>query len=102
VLQVFALQHGAQRGAGLGAGSRRGAALLRGRECADWGPARGFYLDTVVAATLRLVEALGELPDGLAWTGPSGATLGTQYQRFAPVRFASVRRRWRCGPRAGC
>lgn len=63
--------------------------LLVGRECADWGPARGFYLDTVVAATLRLVEAaLGELPDGLSVDWPLAAPpWSTQYQRFAPVRF---------------
>lgn len=64
-------------------------ALLLGRECADWGAARGFYLDTVVAATLRLVEAaLGELPEGLSvdWPLPASTWAG-QYQRFAPVRF---------------
>lgn len=64
-------------------------ALLLGRECADWGAARGFYLDTVVAATLRLVEAaLGELPDGLSVDCPMPTPAwAAQYQRFAPVRF---------------
>ncbi len=66
-----------------------GGAVLRGRECADWGSARGFYLDAVVGATLRLVEsALGELPDGLWVDWPLPApSWGAQYQRFAPVRF---------------
>lgn len=96
VLQVFARYSTVRNEALVWSleGAVSGGAVLRGRECADWGAARGFYLDTVMAATLRLVEAaLGELPEGLVvdWPLPAPAWQA-QYQRFAPVglRFGAA------------
>ncbi|MFZ2987044.1 AraC family transcriptional regulator [Ideonella sp.] len=66
-----------------------GGLVLRGSERVDWGAARGFYLDTVMAATLRVIEAaLGHLPAGLQVDLPGAAPAWVaQYSRFGPVAF---------------
>ena len=69
-----------------------GGAVMQAIERIDWGFARGFVVDTVLSALLRLIEAaLGALPPGLAVDLPMPAPpWSEQYRRFAPVeiRFA--------------
>lgn len=62
-------------------------AVLCAIERADWGPARGFVIDTTVAAVLRVVEAaLGQRPTGLRVDMPLPApSWVAQYRRLAPV-----------------
>lgn len=64
-------------------------ASMQAFERIDWGPARGFVIDTVLSALLRLVEAaLGALPSGLTVDLPFAAPAWSgQYARFAPVRI---------------
>ncbi len=67
-------------------------AVLRADERTDWGPARGFMVDTVLSSLLRVIEAaVGRLPPGLRVDLPLPAPpWAAQYTRFAPVavRFA--------------
>lgn len=62
-------------------------AVLQAVERTDWGPARAFVIDTVVAALLRVIEAaVGQLPPGLRVDLPLPAPPWVaQYRRFAPV-----------------
>lgn len=62
---------------------------LHAVECVEWGRARGFYLDTVVAAMLSVIEsALGLRPDGVVVDMPMPEPAWVaQYERFAPVQF---------------
>lgn len=64
-------------------------AVLCAIERIDWGPARGFVIDAVVAAVLRVVEAaLGERPAGLRVDMPLPAPAwAAQYRRLAPVEI---------------
>lgn len=61
--------------------------VLQAVERNPWGVARGFMLDTVLAAVLRVIEAaLGQRPPGLQVDLPlPQPTWAAQYQRFAPV-----------------
>jgi len=61
--------------------------VLQAVDRADWGAARGFVIDTVIAAMLRIVEtALGERPAGLRVDLPGPAPAwAAEYRRFAPV-----------------
>ena len=62
---------------------------LRATEQADWGAARGFMLDAMVAALLRIVEAaVGHLPEGLMIDLPvPRPNWAAQYQRFPAVAW---------------
>ena len=62
---------------------------LQAAERVEWGRARGFYLDTVVAAMLSVIEsALGQRPAGITVDMPLPAPAwAAQYQRFSPVQF---------------
>lgn len=62
-------------------------AVLHAVERNHWGAARGFMLDTVLAAVLRVIEAaLGQRPPGLRVDLPLPPPhWAAQYQRFAPV-----------------
>jgi AraC-like DNA-binding protein len=64
-------------------------AVIQAIECHDWGEARGFVIDTVVASLLRMVEAaVGQLPAGLQVDLPlPEPDWAAQYQRFAPVQL---------------
>ena len=64
-------------------------AVLQAMERNPWGLARGFMLDTVLAAVLRVIEAaLGQRPSGVHVDLPLlQPTWAAQYQRFAPVEI---------------
>ena len=89
-LQVLA-RYGAVRNASLAWVMRPVAAglHLQAVERVEWGRARGFYLDTVVAAMLSVIEsALGQRPAGISVDMPLPTPAwAAQYQRFAPVQF---------------
>lgn len=63
--------------------------LLQAVERVAWGGARGFFLDTVVSATLTVLEsALGQRPAGMTVDLPvPRPAWAAQYERFAPVQF---------------
>ncbi len=66
-----------------------GGAVVRAVELADLGPGRGFVVDTVLAAVLRVVAtAVGQWPASLRVDLPFAAPpWREQYQRFAPVEM---------------
>ena len=63
---------------------------VQATELADWGDARGFMMDTMVAALLRVLEAaVGHLPPGLTvgLPAPRPAWAARYHQRFPAVNW---------------
>lgn len=64
-------------------------ASVQAVDLADWGPARGFVNDVVVAVVLRMIgAALGHWPAGIVVDMPlPRPPWSSRYERFSPVGF---------------